>query len=84
MFKFLIIIFLFFFILMRLGGFFLRVLFGRAAQQANQQQSQYRSQNTRKPSDGNVNIDYVPKETKKNAPKNFKGGDYVDFEEVKE
>ena len=31
---------------------------------------------------GNVNIDYVPEDAKKGGKK-YRGGDYVDFEEVK-
>ena len=77
--KFLLFIFIFFFIIKKVGGFVLRVLFGAAAQQAQQQ---HRAQ-TRKPTDGNVHIDNAPKKGEKST-KDFKGGDYVDFEEVKE
>ena len=78
MIKFLLIVIAFFYILSKVGGFIFRTLFGAAAQRAQQQQ-----RTTRKPADGNVNIDYAPKEDKK-SPKNFEGGDYVDFEEIKE
>jgi len=80
MIKFLLIIFVFFFVLSKIGGFVFRTLFGAAAQRSQQQQNQ---QSTRRPTDGNVQIDYVPKKEEK-LPKNFKGGDFVDFEEVKE
>lgn len=79
LFKFLLFIFIFFFIIKKVGGFVLRVLFGAAAQQAHQQQ---RTQ-TRKPAEGSVHIDYTPNDKEKST-KDFKGGDYVDFEEVKE
>ena len=79
MIKFLLIVIAFFYILSKIGGFVLRRLFGAAAQQAQQQQ---RAQ-TRKSTDGNVHIDYAPKKGEKSS-KNFKGGDYVDFEEVKD
>ncbi|AHJ95911.1 DUF4834 family protein [Hymenobacter swuensis] len=32
---------------------------------------------------GEVQVDYVPPREKPKKPKEFKGGDYVDFEEVK-
>lgn len=78
MFKVLIIIFVFFFVLSKIGGFIFRTLFGAAAQRTQQQEP-----TTRKPASGNVHIDYAPKQGEK-SPKNFKGGDYVDFEEIKE
>ncbi|QJX47107.1 DUF4834 family protein [Hymenobacter taeanensis] len=34
-------------------------------------------------STGEVHVDYVPPRQKPQPPKDFKGGDYVDFEEVK-
>jgi hypothetical protein len=79
MIKFLLIIFAFFFLLSKIGGFMFRTLFGAAAQRGQQQQQQ----STRKPADGNVQIDYMPKKDQK-ASKHFKGGDFVDFEEIKE
>jgi hypothetical protein len=36
---------------------------------------------TRKPPDGNVNVDSVP--PKEKQKKDFKGGEYVDYEDVK-
>lgn len=42
----------------------------------NQRPPQYR------PNNGNVNID-TPPPTKKNEGKDFKGGEYVDYEEIK-
>lgn len=35
----------------------------------------------RRPADGNVNIDSVPEEKKKKT--DFKGGEYIDYEEIK-
>lgn len=85
MLKFILIFFLFFWIVFKLGGFFMRVFLGKVANDARQNhagQSQY--QQHRQPADGNVHIDYIPK---KEAGKNkkggdFRGGDYVDYEEV--
>ena len=84
MFKFLLILFVLLWLFIRLGGFIVKLLFSGSANQqrqsfnSNQQRSQYR-----KPSDGNVNIDYIPdakKERKKNG--DIQGGDYVDYEEI--
>jgi hypothetical protein len=36
----------------------------------------------RRPSDGNVNIDSIPRD-KQSRKAEFKGGEYVDYEEVK-
>jgi fructose-specific component phosphotransferase system IIB-like protein len=76
MIKFLLIVIAFFYILSKVGGFVFKTLFGAAAQQ--QQRA-----HTKKPSDGKVQIDYAPNKDEKSG-KTFKGGDYVDFEEVKE
>lgn len=88
MLKFLIILFVIGYLFYKVGGFFFRVLsgFGGADQQSYQQhrrQEQY-NQQKKKPSGGNVNIDYMPDSQKKNrSSKNFKGGEYVDYEEIK-
>ena len=34
-------------------------------------------------SNGNLNIDYNPDKDKKSSSKGYKGGEYVDYEEVK-
>ncbi|WP_194777264.1 DUF4834 family protein [Pararhodonellum marinum] len=44
--------------------------------------TQQENQPKRKPADGNVNVDYIPKEHL--HKKEIKGGDYIDYEEVKE
>ncbi len=84
MLKFLLIIFFVFYIFIKIGGFIMKTLFSGFAngQQNNQrtQQNQYRSSRTK---DGSVNIDYIPKDKSKSDKKNFPGGDYVDYEEVK-
>jgi len=52
--------------------------------QAQQQQSNRQYQQQKRPSDGNVHVDYAPKQnSNKKSSENFKGGDYVDYEEVK-
>ncbi len=60
----------------------MRIFFGslgtnRTARNFSDTQSSYK----KKPKDGNVNIDFVPK--KKGKKGDFDGGEYVDFEEVK-
>lgn len=80
LFKILLIAFIFFFLLFRVGGFFLRLLFGSFSTPRHHQSA---SQNSRKPKDGNVNIDHVPNDQEKKKPGNFDGGEYVDYEEVK-
>ncbi|WP_394366606.1 DUF4834 domain-containing protein [Cyclobacterium salsum] len=37
-----------------------------------------------KPKDGNVNVDFVPGDQKKGSSGNISGGDYIDYEEVKD
>jgi len=77
MFKVLLLIFVFFFVLFRIGGFFLRLIFGRMQTRQNQN---FNRSSHQKPADGNVHIDHIPKEKES---KNYKGGDYIDYEEVK-
>lgn len=74
MLKFLLILSLFVFIVFKIGGFLFRLAAGSSPQHP------YRQTRT-KPSDGNVHVDYVPGEKKSKG--NFKGGEYVDYEEVK-
>jgi len=82
MLKFLIITFLIGYLIFKLiGAAFKFVLRGNVSSgQSRGHQTQNYS--GKKPSDGNVNIDYVPKKGKKNK-KDFNGGEYVDFEEIK-
>ena len=53
--------------------------FGPKHRRGQQQQSQQRS------SDGSINVDYVPssEEKKNRSTQDFKGGEYVDYEEIK-
>lgn len=92
--KFLVFLF-FLYLLFRVASFFfkvMRVVSGAKRQQANfnrqhGQDKSYgpQSRKYKQPADGNVNIDYIPEEEKKNgrSTRNFKGGEYVDYEEVK-
>ena len=77
MLKFLLIIFLFFFILFRFGGFLLKMLGGPS----RQNQTKGRAGRRYTPPGGNVSVDYEPKKEKKK--KDFEGGEYVDYEDLK-
>lgn len=90
MLKFLLIVFLIAYVVYKVGGFIFRTILlstyqAQHKKQANTQQQQYKTNgNGRYASDGNVRIDYAPGEqTNKGKKKNFDGGEYVDFEEVK-
>ena len=84
MFKFLIIFFLIIYILSKVGGFIFRTLFsGFSGQNSSRQTYQSQQQRSNKPQDGNVNIDFNPKQrNSSDQGRDFKGGDYVKFEEV--
>lgn len=58
---------------------------GNKMQQDPQSFQQSRtSYNGRRTTNGNVDIDYVPKNGSKSSnSKEFKGGEYVDYEEIK-
>ena len=70
MFRILIILGITLYILSKIGSFFFKV--GAASQQRHQ---------PRKPSEGSINVDSMPKKDKKSST--IKGGDYIDYEEVK-
>lgn len=74
-----LLVFLFF----RSLGFIIRyVLRGTIGSRGQQDFSRPES---RRPSDGNVNVDYVPEDRKRKgkSKKDFDGGEYVDYEEIK-
>lgn len=74
--KFLLIVGLIGFLLFRVLGIFFKVLTGSTA---NHKPQDY--QQSRRPKDGNVNVDFVPNKDKK-KDKGYKGGEYVDYEEL--
>ena len=82
MLKFLIIVVLIGYVFYKVGGMVFKVLTGNIGGQQSRGnfQGQNRPGNNPRPKDGNVNIDYVPKGKK---GKDFDGGEYVDYEEVK-
>lgn len=79
--KFLIISFLILYLVFKLGGFFLRMFFrslgARAQQKYTEQKGFYK---TSKPQGSNVDIEYEKAKAKKTV---IKGGEYVDYEEIK-
>ncbi|MFA0962135.1 DUF4834 family protein [Roseivirga sp. BDSF3-8] len=97
MFKFLIIFLIVIYAVYKLSGFFMRMLFsslgnsardnfGHYQQRANRQQKANEQKHTR-PMGGNVNIDYIPEQEKrkgKPSGNGYKGGEYVDYEEIKD
>lgn len=83
--KIFLIVVLIIFILSRIGGFLFRTLFwllgARVVKQA--QKAQYQARTQSKP-EGVIDIDYIPeKSPKKHTTINYRGGEYVDYEEVK-
>lgn len=95
MLKFLLITILIFYLIYKVGGFFFRMLFTSAFQQqqrhyqearqnAHKNQNGYnQKQSAKNPPNSNVRVDYVPAQEERNDKKDFKGGQYVDYEEVK-
>lgn len=71
MLKFLAILFVVTYVTFKLGGFLMKALQSAAGQDPKQKRK----------SDGNVNIDYDPNQEKK-GNSGYKGGEYVDYEEV--
>ena len=57
---------------------FFRMLSGGSRTSGRPGQHQYRQSN--RPNDGNVNVDYTPNQKK--GKENYKGGQYIDYEEV--
>lgn len=85
MFKFLLLLFVIIWLVSKVGGFILRTLFSGFTSQARQQtyQSQGQRAQQRQPKDGNVSIDFNPKERQQTKDGgDFKGGDYVNYEEL--
>ncbi|MEQ9438318.1 MAG: DUF4834 family protein [Cyclobacteriaceae bacterium] len=98
MLKFIIISILFIYVVFKASDFILRMIdsvtgggrmkakqrernFGPEHRRQQQQQRKYRQ-----PQNGNVNIDYIPEDEKKkqrHPTEDFKGGEYVDYEDLK-
>lgn len=93
MLKFIIITIIFIYLIIKVSGFILRIfdtLLGRTGSGADRRRnfgSEHRRQTYRRPANGNVNVDYIPEEEEKKEKnrhsKGFRGGEYVDYEEIK-
>lgn len=85
MLKFIIISILVIYLVFRVIGFFFKLFFGPIYQQQRQASGggQHYTTQRRKAPNSNLNIDHKPSENSVKSKKDFKGGDYVDFEEVK-
>lgn len=86
MLKFLFIVLLIMFVLRRLLPWLMRWVVGEVVKQhAPQAQAEYRKASNRQGApDGRVRVDYVPPKPKRQPrPDGYRGGEYVEFEEVK-
>lgn len=86
MLKFVIISILVIYLIFRLIGFAFRLMFGAAYEQQRKAQQGRQQQYTekRRARNSNLNIDRKPNGEKAKSGKDFRGGDYVDYEEVKD
>jgi hypothetical protein len=80
MLKFLLLAILFFYITYKALGFVFRLI-GTTMGNPGASQNSQRHSKRGKGKAGNISVDYVPKGSKK---EHLKGGEYIDFEEVKE
>jgi hypothetical protein len=78
MLKFVLIVFIIGYVFFKgLGFFFKTIVGGQSMNRPGQDGS-----TQRKTTNGNVSVDFKPDDNK-NSKKDFKGGEYVDFEEIK-
>lgn len=86
MFKFLLITFIVCYLIYKLGGYLLKFFFlslGNKMQNPQNFGQARPNQESRRSTNGNVDIDYVPKMGADKEEKIFNGGEYVDYEEIK-
>ena len=82
--KFLIIILGVGWLLGQLIRYFLRSKLAQFARQVNEASMEQQRAQRRAQSNGDVNVDFVPKEQEERRKKDIQGGEYIDYEEVKE
>lgn len=82
--KFLVILLGVGWLLGQLIRYFLRSKLARFAQQVNEASKEQERAQRRAQREGDIHVDYIPKSYKERSEKEIKGGDYVDYEEVKE
>ncbi|HYG39892.1 MAG TPA: DUF4834 family protein [Cytophagales bacterium] len=85
MFKFIVISIICFYLLFKVVGLLFRVLFSAMGSNTPPRSvfgsgGFSKNNSKRRPASGNINVDYIPEDKSK---KEFKGGEYVDYEEVK-
>ena len=68
-----------YYLIKKVGGFFFQTMVSGQQQQGRQQKT-YSKQTNQRP-EGSIRVDTNPNQGKKNT-EDFKGGDYVDFEEI--
>ena len=66
----------FYYIIKTIGSFVFRFLGGNASHHQQRQANQHKKE-------GEINIDYIPHDQKSKSTSSKKGGDYIDYEEVK-
>jgi len=64
----------------KIGGFIFRLFLGRTAKAA--QERQYQKNNSGRTTKDGIHIDHIPNQKNKRTGGNYKGGEYVDYEEV--
>jgi hypothetical protein len=80
MFKFLLVVFIVGYVLFKGLGFFIKTILGGSSVHVNRSGNQ--PQPGRQPSGTNLRVDHIPNKSSTKPKKNFKGGEYVDFEEL--
>ncbi len=82
--KFILITLIIIFIIVKIGGMIFRTMFWMLGARAGQRNPSRASQQQR-PSKGfgDIEIEYIPENNGKKRKADFKGGEYIDYEEVK-
>lgn len=87
MIKFLIITFLILYLIFKFGGFLLRIFFNNIGNRVHQKFAEQGMNGTTytktKPKGSNVEVEFAANQNGQKSKTEFKGGDYVDYEEVK-
>jgi len=78
--KYLLILYLIYYLVSKLGKFLIRLFLGRTARAA--QERQYKQNNKGRTTKDGIHIDHIPNQKGKRTGGNFKGGEYVDYEDV--
>ncbi|WP_194975758.1 DUF4834 domain-containing protein [Aquiflexum lacus] len=81
-FKFLLIAIAISWIFSKLLQFFLKSKLKQFVDHANDLKRE--DDQRRKPKNGNINVDHIPQEYQEKRSKEIRGGDYIDYEDVKD